>query len=340
MVHLGLMSAAEVAATREKIKRLEYKIAEAKKIAQSRLNGDCISREKMRGGFYGDDGFDQNIRYHLEAKKTLSQLKEQLLSNRYSISLKNNECIQVGSCFSVSFLDSDFEEQFQIVDVLDGTSSLDGYISKESPFAQSVLGKGEGEEFSYTINHQKVEGKIVKIHLEEETRFLLDSSLKFSSTADKDKEASMIITPSQFELLQEFETRLKRISSTFEYKALLFYIRGLINSCCITHEPVYVEKEANKRIGYGTSFSIQIHTHEEVQNKRLEMIHQAFSTETDREYIEKVDILGQYIYGLKENDKFSICELGLSGVVYDVDNTYYKVRFCTYNPLVYRKNKR
>ena len=50
MVHLGLMSAAEVAATREKIKRLEYKIAESKKIAQSRLNGDCISREKMRGG--------------------------------------------------------------------------------------------------------------------------------------------------------------------------------------------------------------------------------------------------------------------------------------------------
>lgn len=338
MINLGL-NAGDVANIREQIHMLEYKMYDEKKRAQSRLNNGDINLEKSGKGFYCDDVFDHNRRYLLEDKKKLEKLKDNLLSKNYCNHAKYDGCIRIGSSFSVCFLDSDCEEQFKIVNTLDGKSSLNGYISIDSPFAQSVLGKREGEDFSYVVSEKEVQGRVTQVQVMEEVHFLRNRVGKENVFKNNASSSSFIITPSQLELLKEYEHKIRRMISTFDTKVLLFYIQEIINCTSIISEPSFVKNNVNRKIGYGTSFSVMIYAQEKIINQRLEMIHQAFSTETTKEYIERISTLGNSIYGLLENEQFFVPNLGISGLVYDVDNSYYEERFVTNDPLVYQKRK-
>ena len=115
-------------------------------------------------------------------------------------------------------------------------------------------------------------------------------------------------------------------------KSKLSALRQYISEYKIAQPPT------SESIGIGTNFSFIINTTTGVINKRVEMINRAVSNELEDEYIERISPLGSKVFGLRENEEFTIRNSDgrkLKGMVYDIDNSKYP--FKTNNPLVYKK---
>lgn len=80
-------------------------------------------------------------------------------------------------------------------------------------------------------------------------------------------------------------------------------------------------------IGIGSKFSIITFENGQIQNRRVELINQAVSTELSTDYIEAISPLGRKLLGLKNNQQFEYYYEGSKlggGVVYDINNNMYE----------------
>lgn len=350
MNSLGLC-AEEVADIREKIRRLEEKIALKEEQEKHKFGNYRDNLEQTRHGFFDADDCFIEGRSSREERENLDNFKNMLNTRDYICVSEEEDFISKGKWFSVKFSGFEEEEKFIIVEEVDSKSTINGCISTSNPFAKCVLGKRKGEAFSYYGNNHLVEGVITKVNLSKNTHFIKEkkvavricrvASQYIKEEIEKDPNSFKIITPSQIKLLKEYEWRLNENISTSCLKLTINSINNILNHYKIVRESPFIldnnREVVNKRIGYGTSFSMLLFGKNKSVCKRVEMVNLAFSTETTKDYIERISPLGFHIFGLKENDSFVVPGLDISGIVYDVDNSLYEERFVTNDPLVYQK---
>ena len=103
---------------------------------------------------------------------------------------------------------------------------------------------------------------------------------------------------------------------------------------------------SDNTIGIGSKVSILTFEDGIIQNRRVEIINQAVSTELNTDYIEAISPLGQEIIGLKDNEMFDYryystvdnnTLLG-NGIVYDINNNMNEE--LAKDPLTYQKKRR
>lgn len=102
-----------------------------------------------------------------------------------------------------------------------------------------------------------------------------------------------------------------------------------------------IKAPTNDKIGIGSKVSIMTFENGEVQNKRVEVINKALSSEDNYSYIELNSAIGSSIIGLKSNDNFSYYNKDGSfhvGIVYDVNNNMQEV--IAGDPLTYQKRRK
>ena len=117
-------------------------------------------------------------------------------------------------------------------------------------------------------------------------------------------------------------------------------VNKLLSNCKI------VTPQLNNTVGIGSKVSIITYENGEIQNRRVELINQAVSTELNTDYVEAISSLGESIIGLKDNDSFGYyyysdryrrMSFG-NGAVYDINNNMNE-RLAK-DPLTYIKKRR
>ena len=94
-------------------------------------------------------------------------------------------------------------------------------------------------------------------------------------------------------------------------------------------------------VGIGSKVSIMTFENGEIQNRRVEVIKKAVSTELSTDYIEASSRIGSAIIGLHNNETFSYCDSegnSYSGIVYDINNNMEEE--LAKDPLTYQKKRR
>ena len=139
------LDAGQVAGIRERIRRLgEY---------LSKNDSFCGMLDGING--FGSTGVtdrllsEQTNYEYLNYRNELLNMEYMLLNADYIVDNKKDLVIDLGSEFTVKFSDEEDEETYNLVEELIGKSSVDNYVSKDSDFAKSVLGKRKDDEFSY-----------------------------------------------------------------------------------------------------------------------------------------------------------------------------------------------
>ncbi|HIT37287.1 MAG TPA: hypothetical protein IAB59_02255 [Candidatus Onthousia faecipullorum] len=119
---------------------------------------------------------------------------------------------------------------------------------------------------------------------------------------------------------------------------------GIVNK--MLRESKIIAPLSDNTIGIGSKVSILTFEDGIIQNRRVEIINQAVSTELNTDYIEAISPLGQEIIGLKDNEMFDYryystvdnnTLLG-NGIVYDINNNMNEE--LAKDPLTYQKKRR
>lgn len=119
---------------------------------------------------------------------------------------------------------------------------------------------------------------------------------------------------------------------------------GIVNK--LLRESKIVETPCEDVIGIGSKVSIITYENASVQNRRVEIINQAVSTELNTDYVEVISPLGQEIIGLRNNQTFEYNYFSKlenkvlhgTGIVYDINNNMQE--YLAKDPLTYQKKKR
>ena len=303
---------------------------------------------------------DETINFQNHQNKTrLEELKNILLTGEY-VKKINTDQIDIGTKFYLEF-EGEEKEKYTLVDTKECLSSINGFISKDSPLGKSIYGKKENEEFSIKTQYGIETGMIKEIIQDpkEYSSFITTkqktqrSSKEYKRThsimlKDKEKykeelEKEDELIPEQIQILKEEVFRLERFVEKYknspkskEYYSMasrLAYILDLLDNVKIA------EKPADNTIGVGSSFSVMLFD-EETSFHRYQLINHAVSDELTDEFIEKISPLGTKVFGLKENEEFVVRKddnSWVSGIVYDIDNSKNQIK--TTDPLVYQKQR-
>jgi len=279
----------------------------------------------------------------------LRQLKEykQLLKSSSYVRKVPTDKIGVGTKFKICFDDLGTCE-YILVDSMIGGSLSSEYVTLNSVLGQTVLGKKEGDSFSYQVNldceeisgviegickdqnqeinfirSRKADHRKGEITLKEIATLTEKIGERVAASIEYDKQIP--ITESQVELLQEEFERLTYLSNSniediIEKRNLSRRIARIQN---ILKDHKLASLAEDGTIGIGSVFSIMLFEKNRTVIKRVELIGKAYSDELDDEYIEKISALGSSVFGLHNNDEF-IYHTGpyfVAGKVYDIDNS-------------------
>ena len=307
----------------EEEKRLRY---ENQKAISSAKSENYVVSEMSR-----TFNFDTENTYNLLLNDRRIKEINNLLSECEYLINRNLDSIEVGTKFELYFDDTASKETFIMIEKSIGTV-IPSYISKESPIGQAIVGKKEGETFSYQVNGNIISGIITKIETDKKqyinfirerpyenrqsykSKKLLKHLLNDKDLTEEEQQeldTHLYITTSQYNLLKTEIERLKNLKDNTR----------LITIKKILKNPVAIPED-NGSIGIGSKFSIMLFGEEKTEFKRVEMINRAVSTELDCNYVERIDNLGSVLYGLRENDEFfiNVGKKSLTGIVYDIDN--------------------
>lgn len=336
------LDAGQVANIREKIRRLERTL-------QNGINN--IGSLDGTSSF-GNNGTTDRVLYeeakinYQNTKTELYNLEHMLLNSEYILEQNNTGIIDIGSEITVKFLDEEEEYSYILVDELIGKSSIDNYISKDSDFAKSVLGKTRGDEFSYKVKNTGsiIYGNIidVKNKSKHKAHFIKEKlishryskSMSEISRRKEEKDLLMLYTINQKRILEQEITRLINLGGSTDnrLKSKLAYYRKILR------DYQYVIPKDDGTINIGSQFSIELNKRDgSIIKKRLELVNVAHSTETTDEFVERISPLGSMLYGLKENGIFQNNNRMISGRVYDIDNSIDRLN--TIDPIEYQKVK-
>lgn len=139
---------------KNEIENLWKKIAHLHEEQSSNLIGNAKFRET------------KIIRDSILAEYQKIGILQNILDSSSVVTVFNNEQIDIGTLFKVKFADSEQLAEFTMIDSnIEGKFSvLNGYITKNSPFGQSVYLKGCSTSFSYQVEGKNmIVGEIVEI---------------------------------------------------------------------------------------------------------------------------------------------------------------------------------
>ena len=244
---------------------------------------------------------------------TLSQynlLKEEQHSLVVSLSKleKYENRIRVGSIIKIK---NKFDEisEYTIVDKEKKDVDPFNEIDANSLIATKLFTKRKGEEIRGTYHYKKCDK---------------DRAMRYEGIIVEIDNSMIPKEESIYDNINNIHARLRRVNM-------------LIEKSKITTPPT------DGTIGIGSKVSIMTFENGEVQNRRVEIINHAVSTELTSDYIEAISPLGNKILGLKNNDSFMYyyyCQnarLG-QGIVYDINNNMNET--LAKDPLTYQKRRR
>lgn len=268
--------------------------------------------------------------------------KNLLLKNDFLRGREVNK-IALGTKFTMKLYGEEEVEAILVDEELDllGVEEKYHFISRHSPLGQLLLGRQAGSFITKTLENgnSTIIGTVedIKTESKDYVNFIRDRKRdhrqskvvrrymkNLEETREEDPHAQQeweerrTITESQRQLLKEKASRLMNGQLTSNEKYQLFFVRKLLAEREVATLP------EDGTIGIGSEFSITLATKDKMITKRVELINEAFCDETDDEYIERMDPLGNQIFGLKEGDSFyyQSAELGpVNGIVFDIDNS-------------------
>ena len=342
----------QVSHMREENRRIRERIPEYSNYFE---NKEKISGDHLKGAVISDYVTERNYKVDY----TILKRNEELLTNSKFLKERTTDHIDIGTKFIVCFAHNNGIQELVLVEDSVGVARVNGFVSLNSIFGQIIRGKKENDTFSYKVpignnNINTITGvvKEIKKDPKDYLHYIREKEYhsricakerqaihKLYQYIDVDGQAlieyrnRLALTPSQIELVKEELKYLeKSIANKNLIKSKLSALRQYISEYKIAQPPT------SESIGIGTNFSFIINTPTGVINKRVEMINRAVSNELEDEYIERISPLGSKVFGLRENEEFTIRNSDgrkLKGMVYDIDNSKYP--FKTNNPLVYKK---
>lgn len=267
--------------------------------------------------------------------------KRQLLEKSPLLKIRVTDNINIGTKFTLKMIGQDPKEMMLVDEVL-ADGNQEEFICKNSSLGQLLFGKKEGDFVLETFEkgNTVVLGRVEEIKKDprdyvhfirdqKNTRDRMSKKVRrefrlLKEMKDVDFEAMKkwedwhTITFSQQQLLkEELQYYLEAEKLSFVEQKRLFCIRQILKENQLAQLP------QDDSIGVGTEFSITLQTEKGLVTKRVEMINQAFSNETDREFIERISPMGYQIFGLKEQETFHFYSSkfgNIEGIVFDIDN--------------------
>lgn len=302
-----------------------------------------------------------------ESHNNLKKYQNLLITSDY-IRKPTTDMIGIGTKFTIKFDEEEQIENYVLVEALIGNCMAEEAITVESPLGKSILGKKEGETFSYIIGaNNKITGKIIAIEKnkksylsyirksaqigDRKTDAAINVSMINSENTDENtkrkyqilqqipdiiKNETPMITSSQKELLEiELERISKMILNNNREKAIV--CKRIEKIKRILKKSVIANPTGNE-ITTGATFSIMLFTDEGTITKRVELIDKAVSDELENEYVEKISPLGLAVCNLKNQDEFiiRINQKYITGIVYDISNNLNASKIK--NPTAYQKS--
>jgi transcription elongation GreA/GreB family factor len=304
----------EIISTRENIKGYRDYL-DSKDIT----SGDYSARALIGDSFL-DDQYGLEREKYREIMYTLEHADYQ--------KTRNTDQIAIGTKFKVRFNNDRDEDELILVEAAYGISLKGGFVSLSSILGQNIIGKKEGETFTYTVQygrlpHEKrtITATITSISKDPKdyTNFINEKrkndriSKKYkairhelltskTTEAQKELEEYETITPSQrFLLLLEAE-RLGTYGKD----------RAAINRMTVVKKLLETAKVVcpldDGTIKVGKKFELVLDRDGEIETIKAEMINHAVSDELDSDYIERISPLGMQIYGLRTGETFTFRE--------------------------------
>jgi len=284
---------------------------------------DITSGDYSARAFIGDSVLDDQ--YSLERKKYRDAMYA--LEHADYKSDRSTDVIDIGTKFTVEF-DGDFErDELLLVEGADGLtiSVNDGFISLSSLLGQNVIGKKEGDRFSYTVitgrvpsDKRRVSGTIKTINKDPKAYASFIREKRKNDRISKIYKARRheLLTSDTPEAIEELESYntislSQRMLLLIEAERLSKYgkDRAAINRMTVVKKLLSEAKVAKPKddgtIGVGTKFELKYNKDGEIQTITAEMINQAVTKEIDSDYVERVSPLGQQIFGLRVGDPFT-----------------------------------
>lgn len=284
---------------------------------------DITSGDYSSRAFIGDSVLDDQ--YSLERKKYRDAMYA--LEHADYKSDRSTDVIDIGTKFTVEF-DGDFErDELLLVEGADGLtiSVNDGFISLSSLLGQNVIGKKEGDRFSYTAitgrmpsDKKHISGTIKTINKDPKAYASFIREKRKNDRISKIYKARRheLLTSNTPEALEELESYntislSQRMLLLIEAERLSKYgkDRAAINRMTVVKKLLSEAKIAKTKddgtIGVGTKFELKYNKDGEIQTITAEMINQAVTEEIDIDYVERVSPLGQQIFGLRVGDPFT-----------------------------------
>lgn len=243
---------------------------------------------------------------------TLSQynlLKEEQHSLAVSLSKleKYENKIRVGSIIKIKNKSETYE--YTIVDKEKEDIDPFNEIDANSLIATKLFTKRKGDEIRGTYHYKKCDK---------------DRTMRYEGIIVEIDNSMIPKEESIYDNVKNIYARLRRV-------------KMLIDNSKIATPPT------DCTIGIGSKVSIMTFENGEVQNRRVEIINHAVSTELTSDYIEAISPLGNKLLGLKNNDSFMYYYYGKNailgqGVVYDINNNMNET--LAKDPLTYQKRRR
>ena len=314
----------------EQVKLLREKKAELLKKEKEFMDYLANHRENDKmdgiGNIYTDyvenEGYRRNIREIDEIEKALSH--SDIITDR------NFDEIDVGTAFYAHFVGDDEAERILLVEK--GVSNTPDYhmVSLDSDFGKAVLGKKDGETVVYTVaaTGRKIGVTISSIdrmrnnyaHFIREKRdtdrmsSVARRDLSFLKKFDRlEYERRQRPTASQKELIMEELEREKDMSTSR---------RAFLNR--VLSRPTAVATSDNTvEAGSKVTFYIQNEDRTDLEERNVEVINRAYSTELEDHYVESISPLGNAIMGLHVGEYFSVPKKNqpsLRGVITSISN--------------------
>lgn len=314
---------------RERKQELEAKRRDYKEYLQTR---DRTGYDNIGLPQFGNFASDMEYRAYFEELKEI----DRTLETSEFIRERNYEFIDIGTLFTVRF---DGEDSENILLVERGISSKETrMVSTESDLGKAVIGHKPGESLTYKVS---ATGRTISITIEDIKKLKSDyeqfihingtSSDRMSKRVKKDlKELREndqeeykrrhMITPSQAILAKEELGKIRRGSKDPSDITRRTYLSKVTKEENITMPP------EDDTIGIGSHVELLIQDEEgNIKEMSFELINFAISTELSSHYVERITTLGNAIFGLRENDTFSVIRKNkprLKGIIKSVDNSY------------------
>ena len=294
-------------------------------------NRDSLGLEDQSGTVLTD--VQSEIEYH----KNIQELAEieDILRKATLLIKRDFENIKIGTRFSVKIDGRDTIKKDLVLIDTDSPIIGVGYTKEDSDFGKAVLGKTTGDKVTYIVTNtnKKISLTIVEIdnvksnyeHFIRETNY----TNRFSTLERKELKRLKELLPEEYKKrhfitksqLQLVEEELAKVSSTSNNPKDVRK-RGILGMMKKT--PIAALPEDDK-IGIGSIVTITLVDSEgNLEEKTLEMVNRAVSTELASHYVERISPLGHAIYGLSKGDNFIVRKKHKPSIVGTIDEVYNK----------------